>query len=170
MLNTKCNLTLKLPSRLLWRKTEGIFLEKIEKSKSRVRCETTRVRLDFNCYGPYFVTEQTWSSPPRQTEIEYGTVLGGTTMDFFSKSTIPTYNRMWEFMVARRGHVFVNSTSEGVHRVRSTPGGRYAFLVESPIAEYAETRYYDQLWSVKSFCEFSKEKARSSQVGRVLFC
>jgi len=76
----------------------------------------------------------------RQTEIEYGTVLGGTTMDFFSKSTIPTYNRMWEFMVARRGHVFVNSTSEGVHRVRSTPGGRYAFLVESPIAEYAETR------------------------------
>ena len=106
--------------------------------------------------GIYFVTEQTWSSPPRQTEIEYGTVLGGTTMDFFSKSTIPTYNRMWEFMVARRGHVFVNSTSEGVHRVRSTPGGRYAFLVESPIAEYAETRYNYNLSS--HFVNFPKKK------------
>ena len=60
-------------------------------------------------------------------------------MDFFTKTKIPTYNRMWDFMVARREHVFVNSTQEGVSRVRNSRG-RYAFLVESPIAEYANTR------------------------------
>ena len=44
---------------------------------------------------------------------------------------------MWEFMVARRDHVFVNSTAEGVARVRA---GGYAFLLEAPLAEYADTR------------------------------
>lgn len=58
-------------------------------------------------------------------------------MDFFQKTKIATYNKMWEFMVARRNYVFVNSTAEGVARVR---GGGYAFLVETPLAEYADTR------------------------------
>ena len=129
---------------------QAFFLKVLSLRKSKnqragqIWVRHTTTQLDFDYYG----NNLSLSNPgPRQTEIEYGTVLGGTTMDFFSKSTIPTYNRMWEFMVSRRGHVFVNSTSEGVHRVRSTPGGRYAFLVESPIAEYAETRY-DQRSSV----------------------
>jgi len=93
-----------------------------------------------------FLTHERMDSPvasadqlAHQTDIEYGTVLGGTTMSFFSKSRIPTYVRMWDFMVNRRDYVFVNSTREGVERVRNSRG-RYAFLVESPAAEYANTR------------------------------
>lgn len=74
----------------------------------------------------------------KQTEVEYGTLMQGSTQEFFHKSKIAVYARMWEFMKARK-HVFVKTYGEGVNRVRSSKG-KYAFLVESTKNEYVNER------------------------------
>ncbi|XP_068232911.1 glutamate receptor 1-like [Palaemon carinicauda] len=70
----------------------------------------------------------------RQTQVEYGTLSGGSSMEFFKRSKISVYSRMWEFMSARP-HVFVSSYQEGIQRVRES-NGKYAFLMESGKNDY----------------------------------
>ncbi|XP_045107939.1 glutamate receptor 1-like isoform X2 [Portunus trituberculatus] len=70
----------------------------------------------------------------KQTEVEYGTREGGSSKEFFERSKISVYSRMWEFMSSRR-HVFTSSYAEGIERVR-TSKGKYAFLLESVKNDY----------------------------------
>ncbi|XP_064628474.1 glutamate receptor ionotropic, kainate 2-like [Lineus longissimus] len=76
----------------------------------------------------------------KQTDIHYGTVKSGSTLTFFQTSHIATYARMWNFMKKHRDTVFVNSTKEGIKRVRE---GNYAYLLESTMNEYFVQRYCD---------------------------
>ncbi|XP_012232501.2 glutamate receptor 1 isoform X3 [Linepithema humile] len=73
-----------------------------------------------------------------QTEVQYGTLAQGATREFFRKSQISLYSKMWEFMNSRK-HVFVKSYEEGIQRVR-TSKGKYALLIESPTNEYVNER------------------------------
>ncbi|KAK1151810.1 glutamate receptor ionotropic, kainate 5 isoform X1, partial [Acipenser oxyrinchus oxyrinchus] len=73
-----------------------------------------------------------------QTNIEYGTIHGGSTMTFFQARTISnsryqTYQRMWNYMQSKQPSVFVKSTEEGIARVVNS---KYAFLLESTMNEY----------------------------------
>uniref|UniRef100_A0A336MVV7 CSON005520 protein n=1 Tax=Culicoides sonorensis TaxID=179676 RepID=A0A336MVV7_CULSO len=73
-----------------------------------------------------------------QTEVEYGTMLHGSTYEFFRKSHIELYQRMWNFMKSKP-NVFVNTYDEGIKRVRQSKG-KYALLIESPKNEYINER------------------------------
>ncbi|KAM4727254.1 glutamate receptor 1-like isoform 1-T1 [Anableps anableps] len=75
----------------------------------------------------------------KQTEIAYGTLEGGSTKDFFSKSKIAVFEKMWSYMRSADPSVFVKSTNEGVMRVRKSKG-KYAYLLESSMNEYIEQR------------------------------
>ncbi|XP_066590291.1 glutamate receptor 1-like isoform X2 [Prorops nasuta] len=73
-----------------------------------------------------------------QTDVQYGTLSHGSTWDFFRKSQINLYSKMWEFMNSRK-NVFVKTYDEGIRRVR-TSKGKYALLIESPKNEYVNER------------------------------
>ncbi|KAM4630042.1 glutamate receptor ionotropic, kainate 5-like [Polymixia lowei] len=68
-----------------------------------------------------------------QTNIQYGTIHGGSTMTFFMNSRYQTYQRMWNYMHSKQPSVFVKSTEEGIARVLNS---KYAFLLESTMNEY----------------------------------
>ncbi|KAK4306094.1 hypothetical protein Pmani_022071 [Petrolisthes manimaculis] len=72
-----------------------------------------------------------------QSEIEYGTLEGGSTMAFFRDSKIETYQKMWRYMESKRPSVFVPTIEEGVKRVLE---GNYAFLMESTMLDYTIQR------------------------------
>ncbi|KAF6118881.1 glutamate ionotropic receptor kainate type subunit 1 [Phyllostomus discolor] len=91
-----------------------------------------------------FLTVERMESPidsaddlAKQTRIEYGAVRDGSTMTFFKKSRISTYERMWAFMSSRPHTALVQSSEEGVRRVLATD---YALLMESTSIEYATQR------------------------------
>uniref|UniRef100_A0A8C9STP2 Glutamate receptor n=1 Tax=Scleropages formosus TaxID=113540 RepID=A0A8C9STP2_SCLFO len=91
-----------------------------------------------------FLTVERMESPidsaddlAKQTKIEYGTVEDGSTMTFFKKTKISTYEKMWEFMSSRRHSVMVKSVEEGIQRVLTSD---YAFLMESTAIEYVTQR------------------------------
>ncbi|XP_024891669.1 glutamate receptor 1-like isoform X2 [Temnothorax curvispinosus] len=73
-----------------------------------------------------------------QTEVQYGTLTNSSTLEFFQKSQIGLYSKMWEFMNSRKD-VFVQSYEEGIEKVR-TSKGKYAFLLESPTNDYINER------------------------------
>ncbi|KAK4877739.1 hypothetical protein RN001_010245 [Aquatica leii] len=73
-----------------------------------------------------------------QTEVEYGTLYHGSTWDFFRRSQITLYSKMWEYMNSRK-HVFVKTYDEGIRRVRQSKG-KYALLIESPKNDYINER------------------------------
>ncbi|CAI2353310.1 unnamed protein product [Caenorhabditis sp. 36 PRJEB53466] len=66
-----------------------------------------------------------------QTAISYGTIRGGSTMQFFQESRIAAHVKMWEYMKDK--DVFVTSNGKGVERALSS---NYAFLMESTSLEY----------------------------------
>ncbi|XP_049332171.1 glutamate receptor ionotropic, kainate 5 isoform X2 [Astyanax mexicanus] len=68
-----------------------------------------------------------------QTNIQYGTIHGGSTMTFFMNSRYQIYQRMWNYMYSKQPIVFVKSTEEGIARVLNS---KYAFLLESTMNEY----------------------------------
>lgn len=76
----------------------------------------------------------------KQVAIRYGTLRSGSTMAFFRDSEIETYKRMWKFMEKTSPSVFVNTTEEGIKRVKA---GNYAFLLESTMNEYKVERDCD---------------------------
>ncbi|KAH8364845.1 hypothetical protein KR084_012569, partial [Drosophila pseudotakahashii] len=73
-----------------------------------------------------------------QTDVNYGTLLHGSTWEFFRRSQIGLHNKMWEYMNANQHHS-VHTYDEGIRRVR-TSKGKYALLVESPKNEYVNAR------------------------------
>ena len=78
----------------------------------------------------------------KQITIKYGIVGSGSTLSFFRDSTIPTYQRMWQFMESTRPSVFMTSTMEGVERVQRS-NGQYAFIMESTSIEFFTERQCD---------------------------
>ena len=52
-----------------------------------------------------------------QSHIQYGTLLGGSTMTFFRDSKIETYQKMWRFMESKDPTVFTSTYAEGIERV-----------------------------------------------------
>ena len=52
-----------------------------------------------------------------QSLIQYGTLLGGSTMTFFRDSKIETYQKMWRFMESKDPSVFTSTYAEGIERV-----------------------------------------------------
>uniref|UniRef100_A0A8C2I7Q3 Glutamate receptor n=1 Tax=Cyprinus carpio TaxID=7962 RepID=A0A8C2I7Q3_CYPCA len=75
----------------------------------------------------------------KQTEIAYGTLDGGSTKEFFRRSKIAVFEKMWSYMKSAEPSVFVKTTDEGVVRVRKSKG-KYAYLLESTMNEYIEQR------------------------------
>ncbi|XP_055004751.1 glutamate receptor 1-like [Boleophthalmus pectinirostris] len=75
----------------------------------------------------------------KQTEIAYGTLDGGSTKEFFRRSKIAVFEKMWSYMRSAEPSVFVKNTNEGVIRVRKSKG-KYAYLLESAMNEYIEQR------------------------------
>ncbi|VDN53767.1 unnamed protein product [Dracunculus medinensis] len=75
-----------------------------------------------------------------QHKIKYGTLKGGSTMNFFRESKIPIYERMWSVMESNVPTVFVNSSKEGIERVKA---GNYAYIMESTMIEYYMERDCD---------------------------
>ncbi|XP_036885564.1 glutamate receptor ionotropic, kainate 1 isoform X3 [Sturnira hondurensis] len=91
-----------------------------------------------------FLTVERMDSPidsaddlAKQTRIEYGAVQDGSTMTFFKKSRISTYEKMWAFMSSRPQTALVRNSEEGIQRVLATD---YALLMESTSIEYATQR------------------------------
>uniref|UniRef100_A0A4W5NZ93 Glutamate receptor n=1 Tax=Hucho hucho TaxID=62062 RepID=A0A4W5NZ93_9TELE len=75
----------------------------------------------------------------KQTEIAYGTLDSGSTKEFFRRSKIAVYEKMWSYMKSAEPSVFAKTTPEGVARVRKSKG-KFAFLLESTMNEYIEQR------------------------------
>uniref|UniRef100_A0A8C9VML5 Glutamate receptor n=1 Tax=Scleropages formosus TaxID=113540 RepID=A0A8C9VML5_SCLFO len=75
----------------------------------------------------------------KQTEIAYGTLDSGSTKEFFRRSKIALFDKMWTYMKSAEPSVFVKTTAEGVLRVRKSKG-KYAYLLESTMNEYIEQR------------------------------
>ncbi|XP_024138893.2 LOW QUALITY PROTEIN: glutamate receptor 1a [Oryzias melastigma] len=75
----------------------------------------------------------------KQTEIAYGTLDAGSTKEFFRRSKIAVFEKMWAYMKSADPSVFVKTTDEGVMRVRKSKG-KYAYLLESTMNEYIEQR------------------------------
>ncbi|CAG7826150.1 unnamed protein product, partial [Allacma fusca] len=71
-----------------------------------------------------------------QSDIQYGTLEHGSTMDFFRNSSMETYQKMWRYMESRP-NVFVPTYEQGIKRVLQ---GNYAFLIESPMLDYVVQR------------------------------
>uniref|UniRef100_A0A183FEF2 Glutamate receptor n=1 Tax=Heligmosomoides polygyrus TaxID=6339 RepID=A0A183FEF2_HELPZ len=66
-----------------------------------------------------------------QTTISYGTIKGGSTMQFFQESRIGSHAKMWDYMKNR--DVFVKDNREGVEKAITT---NYAYLMESTSLEF----------------------------------
>ncbi|XP_064422605.1 glutamate receptor 3b isoform X1 [Latimeria chalumnae] len=75
----------------------------------------------------------------KQTEIAYGTLDSGSTKEFFRRSKIAVYEKMWSYMKSAEPSVFTKTTRDGVARVRKSKG-KFAFLLESTMNEYIEQR------------------------------
>ncbi|XP_072112085.1 glutamate receptor 2b isoform X5 [Mobula birostris] len=75
----------------------------------------------------------------KQTDIAYGTLDAGSTKEFFRRSKIALFEKMWAYMKSAEPSVFVKTTAEGVVRVRKSKG-KYAYLLESTMNEYIEQR------------------------------
>ncbi|XP_054556312.1 glutamate receptor ionotropic, kainate 1 isoform X2 [Talpa occidentalis] len=91
-----------------------------------------------------FLTVERMESPidsaddlAKQTKIEYGAVRDGSTMTFFKKSKISTYEKMWAFMGSRQQTALVKNSDEGIQRALTTD---YALLMESTSIEYVTQR------------------------------
>uniref|UniRef100_A0A8D3AFE1 Glutamate receptor n=1 Tax=Scophthalmus maximus TaxID=52904 RepID=A0A8D3AFE1_SCOMX len=65
--------------------------------------------------------------------------IEGSTKEFFRRSKIAVFEKMWSYMRSTDPSVFVRNTDEGVIRVRKSKG-KYAYLLESSMNEYIEQR------------------------------
>lgn len=70
-----------------------------------------------------------------QKEIDYGVLNGGSLYTFFSQSEVEIYEKMFNRMKSEA--TFVNSTKEGVQKVRE---GGFAYLTDGPYLDYYNSR------------------------------
>ncbi|CAF1149652.1 unnamed protein product [Rotaria sp. Silwood1] len=75
----------------------------------------------------------------RHPHLKYGVVRGGSTQEFFVKSDVKLFQRMWANM-QQNDDVLVKSNEEGINKVRISKG-KYAFLLESIKNEYTNERH-----------------------------
>lgn len=68
------------------------------------------------------------------SNLRYGAVKGGSTSNLFKSAKNPLRRRMWKQMQANPSDM-VTTTAEGVKKVRDS-NGNYAFIMETPTAEY----------------------------------
>ena len=73
-----------------------------------------------------------------QHQVKYGSLVGGTTTQFFQFNKEPVYKRMWTYMSNEPG-AMVERVSDGIERVRNS-NGKYAMLMESTTIRYLSTR------------------------------
>ena len=66
-----------------------------------------------------------------QTELKYGVLNGGSLFDFFKESKDFPYQTM--FFEMDKANSFMNSTKEGVAKVRS---GNFAYMTDQPYLDY----------------------------------
>ncbi|KHN75082.1 Glutamate receptor ionotropic, kainate 2 [Toxocara canis] len=78
-----------------------------------------------------FIPIKNFDDLANQTTISYGTIQGGSTMQFFQESKISSHVKMWNYMKDRQ--VFVKNNAKGVEKALSE---NYAFLMESSSLEY----------------------------------
>ncbi|XP_050787676.1 probable glutamate receptor [Gopherus flavomarginatus] len=71
---------------------------------------------------------QTFEDLVKQREIEFGTVEGSSTFQFFKNSRNPIHQMIYEYMDKRRDHVLVKNYHEAFQRVLES---NYAFIGES---------------------------------------
>ncbi|XP_073674386.1 glutamate receptor 4a [Garra rufa] len=71
--------------------------------------------------------------------MQQGCDFTPSTKEFFRRSKIAVYEKMWSYMKSAEPTVFTKTTAEGVARVRKSKG-KYAFLLESTMNEYTEQR------------------------------
>lgn len=71
----------------------------------------------------------------KQKEIKYGVLNGGSLYAFFKQSQVGIYQTMFQTM--KTGNTFVNSTKEGVEKVRQ---GGFAYLTDGPYLDYYNSR------------------------------
>ncbi|UYV74023.1 hypothetical protein LAZ67_11001869 [Cordylochernes scorpioides] len=76
----------------------------------------------------------------KQTKIQYGCLLSGSTRAFFKGTNYPTYQKMYTFMETSRPNVYTETNLKGVERVKK---GNYAFLMESTSIDYLVQRDCD---------------------------
>jgi glutamate receptor, ionotropic, invertebrate len=74
----------------------------------------------------------------KQTDVEYGVLRHSSAMEFFRRSKITVYARMWEFM-SSHPDVFVDKIDEGIRKVRNSKG-KYAFIMDTTTADYRNER------------------------------
>lgn len=70
-----------------------------------------------------------------QKEIDYGVLNGGSLYTFFSQSEVEIYQKM--FIRMKSEDTFVNSTKEGVQKVRE---GGFAYLTDGPYLDYYNSK------------------------------
>ncbi|XP_064603579.1 glutamate receptor-like [Liolophura sinensis] len=68
------------------------------------------------------------------SNLRYGGIKGGSTAYLFKSAKNPLRRRMWNQMQSNPSDM-VSSTAEGVKKVRES-NGNYAFIMETPMAEY----------------------------------
>ncbi|KAK6308526.1 hypothetical protein J4Q44_G00217970 [Coregonus suidteri] len=78
----------------------------------------------------------------KQDVIDYGTVEGGSTFNFFKNSNNPTYRRIYQHMQRKKS--CVASVEEGNRRTRE---GNYAFIGEAASLDLAVARYCNPIRS-----------------------
>uniref|UniRef100_A0A1I7ZI57 Glutamate receptor n=1 Tax=Steinernema glaseri TaxID=37863 RepID=A0A1I7ZI57_9BILA len=72
-----------------------------------------------------------------QSEYTFGSILGGSTMQFFKYSRLDTFKRIWTKMSNTTPSVFVETNDEGVRRALNE---KYVFMMESTSLEYQLTQ------------------------------
>lgn len=84
------------------------------------------------------------------TDHVYGVLRDSPVQDLLSTSRDPTHRAMWARMSSFWPTTIVDSVQEGVERVRSE---HFAFIVESPTAEYLATRRPCDLYATEPFLQ-----------------
>lgn len=83
-----------------------------------------------------------------KSHIPYGVIQNSITQTQFRTSWNQTYRQMWAKMATTWPSTFVQSTQEGVERARRE---RYAFILDSPAAEYIAGRKPCDFYTLEPF-------------------
>lgn len=116
------------------------------------------IRQDFSNFNTMLrsdtkhVSVMNFDELARQDVIDYGTVEGGTTFNFFKNSNNPTYRRIFQHMERKKS--CVPSVEEGNRRAQE---GNYAFIGEAASLDLAVARYCNlirssELIAMRGYC------------------
>ncbi|MEE6483828.1 hypothetical protein FKM82_013664 [Ascaphus truei] len=83
---------------------------------------------------------QTFEDLVKQRTLEFGTIEGSSTFNYFKNSKNPTSRMIYEYMDKRKDYVMVKSFDEGMRRVKES---NYAFLGESFMQDLVVAKHCD---------------------------